>query len=218
VAWMPVDQFIVGHPKTQELARLRHWTPRYTVGLLIELWGWTIDNRPDGYIAPVPPATIGKVLGMTPKACAQLVGDLRATGWVDGSGPTPGRFHDWDEWGGRIVVRRDDDRQRQRELRARKAAGVATSRVTDTTPSQATSRVTSPMMSDRREDNTRGREDKGYDRSFGTVRQAALSGRSLSYDAPKRREDGTLADAQGRVWDSIEEWASHVREQKARKR
>jgi hypothetical protein len=127
---MPVDQFLPSHEKTAKLARALGWSPRYAVGVLVELWGWAVDHQSDGYIERSDPGTLAKALRMSRAELAQVTLALREVGWIDPAGPTQGRFHKWEKWGGRIVERRKEDADRQDRRRKRLAEAQA-SRVTE---------------------------------------------------------------------------------------
>lgn len=190
MAWMPVDQFLPSHEKTAKLARAMGWTPRYACGFLLDLWGWAIDHQPDGYIERADRGALARGVRATSSELARCLRALRSTGWIDGAGPTEGRLHEWDEWGGKIVARREDDRARQRKRREadRNRAGVTRDKTgsharqasvegTGRTPSVTRdvhrdkdhlSRVTS----DGRQDKTR-QDEKGTTVPYGTAGESA---------------------------------------------
>jgi hypothetical protein len=157
MAWMPVDQFLPTHRKTIDLAKRMSWSSRYTAGVLLEVWGWAIDHCPDGYIdaGAVPGdsqtvsrgtdepgrdvgtssrdhrASLAKAVRMSREELASLLLALRSAGWIDLAGPTRGRLHEWDEWGGKIVARREYERNKKREKRQKQAATHSMSTGTD---------------------------------------------------------------------------------------
>lgn len=117
MAWMKVDQFLPTHGKTARLARKLGWTTRHTCGFLLELWGWAIDHQPDGYIERTDTASLARALQMRRELLARVLTAMRETGWIDAVGVTEGSFHEWHDWGGKIVAQREDDKARQRRKR-----------------------------------------------------------------------------------------------------
>ena len=95
MAWLEVHQSLFTHRKTYALADLLGLPEVHTVGHLVALWSWAIDNAPDGIIA-ASPRTIGKA-AQWPGAYDTFVDALVEVGFLDRDGETLA-IHDWDDY------------------------------------------------------------------------------------------------------------------------
>lgn len=123
--WLPIEIALAGHRKTKALARLWHCHPYMVVGFLVSLWGYCLEFQSDGRLADVPnedldelaaPCLAG-VVGTHPPTRAAL----ERTGFLD----PDGRLHDWQDYAGALVARRQKDATRKRAKRQMSAGHPA---------------------------------------------------------------------------------------------
>ena len=127
MAWIESHQTLGHHPKTQELATLLHCTLPAAVGYLHYLWWWSLDFAQDGFIAKRS-VTVVKVAcfytGPGPRFFDALVRagfvETRDDGWV---------IHDWLEYAGRLVVKREDAKLRAAAWREQQQSRTHTERI-----------------------------------------------------------------------------------------
>ena len=112
-----LDRVPSGDPPTPQGAPPRHLLEielSQAIGHLHCLWWWVLDYASDGDLgryqtrrSPRPASGVGM-----PK---RLVEALAACHFLDGD---PGSYviHDWQQYGGRYVQKRTDDKERQRRL------------------------------------------------------------------------------------------------------
>ena len=126
MAWIESHQEIRMHPKVRRLATLLEIELSQSIGHLHCLWWWVLDYAPDGDLSQFQNEEIAA-------ACEwrgderRLVEALAACRLLDGD---PGHFviHDWQQYGGRYVKKRSDDKERQRRWRERRGAEALVTR------------------------------------------------------------------------------------------
>ena len=95
-------------------------TPQ-AVGHVAMLWLWSIDNAPDGDLSRVDIEDIAEACEWS-RSAATFVSAMKEAGLIDGDM----KLHDWDEYTGQLMEKREDrrkkDRERQARYRAKKAA------------------------------------------------------------------------------------------------
>jgi hypothetical protein len=115
--WLPVEGAIVQHRKTRHLARLWHCHPYTVVGFLVSLWHYCLEFQSDGRLSDVPSEDLRDLAApCLANAIGHIPGVLEAlteVGFADGDG----RIHDWQDYAGQVVVRRERDRERKRAFR-----------------------------------------------------------------------------------------------------
>lgn len=113
-AWIKSYQALRQHPKTRKLARRVGGLPA-AIGHLHCLWWWCIDYAPDGDLTKHTAEDIAIACEWDGKP-ADLIKHLSECGFLDnGSGL---HVHDWDEYGGALVERRERNAQRMKDARA----------------------------------------------------------------------------------------------------
>jgi hypothetical protein len=101
------------HRKTFELAAQLGLEDTYAAAHVIRLWSWALDNAPDGDLSNLSPRAVAYGAGWHGAAEA-FIRALTEAGWLD-----DGRqIHDWDEYAGRLVERREANAERMRHARA----------------------------------------------------------------------------------------------------
>ncbi|MEA2640977.1 MAG: hypothetical protein QOF51_2371 [Chloroflexota bacterium] len=116
MAWIELHQAIWTHRKTLALASRLGVPPTYAAAHLMHFWCWCLDNAPDGDLSSVPPLAIAVGAGWTGSG-EELLEALVGAGWVDREGAEL-RLHDWMDYAGALVLRREAARDRAREWRA----------------------------------------------------------------------------------------------------
>ncbi|AFM42987.1 hypothetical protein Desaci_4125 [Desulfosporosinus acidiphilus SJ4] len=122
MAWIPSNQEIARHPKTKRLARLLGVSLPTTVGHLHFLWWWALDFAQDGNLTEFDAFDLA--------AASEWDGDekmfavaLISSGWIDGNPEDPDgpkHIHDWKEYTGKLIEKREEDAARKREDREKK--------------------------------------------------------------------------------------------------
>ncbi|WP_088186362.1 DnaD domain protein [Desulfosporosinus sp. FKA] len=122
MAWIPSNQEIARHPKTKRLARLLGVSLPATVGHLHFLWWWALDFAQDGNLTEFDAFDLA--------AASEWDGDektfvaaLISAGWIDGNPEDPDGqkyIHDWKEYTGKLIEKREEDAARKREDREKK--------------------------------------------------------------------------------------------------
>lgn len=116
MAWIELHQALPGHKKTYRAARCLGGVPRYhVVGLLSIFWLWALDNAPTGDITDLTAAEIADVTGWTGDPDV-LMAAFTDAGFFDRQHDRL-LIHDWPEYAGRLIARREAERDRSRERR-----------------------------------------------------------------------------------------------------
>ena len=123
MAWIESHQAVGGHPKTKKLARLLGVSLPAAVGHLHYLWWWALDFAQDGNLSKYDAYDI-KDATLWDGDENVMMDALMETGFIDET--DEGLFiHDWAEYAGKLLERREKDRARKRS--AAEAAGVPSS-------------------------------------------------------------------------------------------
>ena len=123
MAWIESHQEVGRHPKTKKLARLLGVSLPAAVGHLHYLWWWALDFAQDGVLDKFDAEDIADAIQWDGDA-SQLIDAMIASGHIDltDHGLV---IHDWGEYAGKLLERREKDRARKRS--AAEAAGVPSS-------------------------------------------------------------------------------------------
>lgn len=118
--WFEAHDTLPRHPKTLKLARLIGADRRYAVGLLHDLFSWGLyaaDKR--GCLHGLDRGDIAAALDWNKKT--DIVDALIKSGYME---EIDGEFyiHDWYDYAGKLMDKREADRQRKAEVR-RKSTG-----------------------------------------------------------------------------------------------
>lgn len=123
MAWIESNQEVGRHPKTKKLARLLGVSLPAAVGHLHYLWWWALDFAQDGMLNKFDAYDIADAMQWDGDA-DQLLEALRSAGYIDDTDAGL-RIHDWMDYAGKLLERREKDRSRKRA--AAEAAGVPSS-------------------------------------------------------------------------------------------
>lgn len=118
MAWIEVHQTLPSHRKIKALKReLKIKTPQ-AVGHMVMLWLWAVDNAPDGDLSRIDPDDIAEAAEW-PKDGKAFVDAMIRAGFLDDDM----RLHDWSEFSGMLMEKREakraSDRERQKRRRDR---------------------------------------------------------------------------------------------------
>lgn len=137
MAWIESHQSLGNHPKTIRLAReLKVGVPT-AIGYLHLLWWWALDYAPVGTLSPLrrDAATQACRWSKDPDRFWRALG---SAGFVDELPDGTLAIHDWAEYAGRLVQRREIDAERKRvrrtELRTSGEVSVDVRRTVPTGP------------------------------------------------------------------------------------
>lgn len=114
MAWIEVHQTLPSHRKIKALKReLKIKTPQ-AVGHMVMLWLWAIDNAPDGDLSSIDPDDIAEA-SEWPKSGSVFVEAMIHAGFLDENM----QLHDWGEYAGLLMEKRDAKRANDRERQQR---------------------------------------------------------------------------------------------------
>ncbi len=124
--WFEAHDTMARHPKTLKLARLLGVDRRYAVGLLHDLFSWGLYSAGrHGELIGLTAADIAQALDFPPKKAENLTNALVESGYLDRVDTDDGRWgyaiHDWYDYAGKLMDKRESDRERKRN--GRKNAG-----------------------------------------------------------------------------------------------
>jgi hypothetical protein len=115
MAWIESHQELGRHPKLLRLAAMLGISNAQAVGHLHYLWWWAVDYAPTGDLTRWDDVTIAIAAEWPDVSDPEtFVQALFACGWLD-NGRT---LHDWLDYAGRLIERREANAQRMRERRA----------------------------------------------------------------------------------------------------
>jgi hypothetical protein len=117
--WLESHADLRDHPKTDMLMDLLAITRRDAVGLLHMVWWRALTYAPSGDLSDMTDAQIARWADWDGDP-GHLVAALKTAGFLDAARA----LHDWDEYAGRWIDRRNADAERKREAR-NAAAGRA---------------------------------------------------------------------------------------------
>ena len=134
MAWIESHQELIKHPKTKKLIRRLGVSSPTVVGHLHMLWWWAMDYAQDGDISRFDAEDIADAVEWDGPADV-LVTALIESGFIDKE--VDGlKIHDWYDYAGRLMEKREQNKERKR--RSRKKAQDGTGDSEDVTrPSRA---------------------------------------------------------------------------------
>lgn len=109
--WIESHAALREHPKLKRLARLLRVERPTAVGYLHYLWWWAMEYAPDGDLSRFDDEDVADATEW-PGDPAELMGALRASGFMDGS-----ELHDWKDYGEKLYRRRKANAERMRVAR-----------------------------------------------------------------------------------------------------
>lgn len=118
MAWIESHQTLLKHPKVFRFARILGISKAEAIGRLHMLWWWSLDYAQDGDLSRYYPDEIAEASDWSEDP-ELLVTALIQSGFCDDD---PLRLHDWNDYAGKLIERREKNAERQRE--SRKNLGV----------------------------------------------------------------------------------------------
>jgi hypothetical protein len=115
MAWLQVHQSLRNHRKILEAAHRLDVPQARMIGHMVILWLWAIDNSPHGDLSGLTPAVLAFAADWPGDAQA-FVAALVEVGFLDQEGETL-FIHDWADYTGRLIARREMRTVTQRERR-----------------------------------------------------------------------------------------------------
>lgn len=117
MAWIESHQELARHPKTKRFARLIDASLPAAVGHLHFLWWWAMDYAQDGDLSRYDEYDIADACGWKGDE-KQIVNALIEAGFIDEE--EDGLvIHDWFDYAGRLIEKREQNRERKRRSRAK---------------------------------------------------------------------------------------------------
>jgi hypothetical protein len=159
MTWIRVDTTLLRHPKVARFAKSLGMNRHEAVGILIDLWTWSVDFTEGGDLSRISSDDLMAALGVTQDTALvkfDFIESLVTAGFIDREGERI-VLHDWDIHQGQLLAQRDANRERQRRHR-RKRGGNRYATVTTPLPSRdealgnaATKRTRNVHVTERRE-------------------------------------------------------------------
>lgn len=118
MAWIESHQELARHPKTRKLSRKLGISVPAAIGHLHMLWWWALDYAQDGNISDFEPDDIADAIDWQSDA-DDLLTALIDSGFVEKQDNLI-LIHDWFDYAGRLVDKREQNRERKRKSRANK--------------------------------------------------------------------------------------------------
>lgn len=122
--WLELHQEMPRHKKLLVLARLLKVDRRYAVGIMIDLWTWSLDNADsDGNLSGMTADDIEMALDWPAKKSGELIAALLKAKLLEDRDGTYA-LHDWADYTGKLSerreIKREQDRKRQEKRRQKK--------------------------------------------------------------------------------------------------
>ena len=135
MAWIESHQSLLRHPKVSRFARILGISKAEAIGRLHMLWWWSLDFAQDGDLSRYDPDDIAETSDWSGDPNL-FVTALIQSGFCDDN---PLRIHDWNDYAGRLMERREKNAERQRI--SRKNIGVRFEQSTQARDVRVTSQV-----------------------------------------------------------------------------
>lgn len=117
MAWIEVHDTLREHHKTYALANGLNIPLYAAVGLVVSLWTWALNNSENGDLSKYPPNAITKACAWDKKP-EKLIEVLKSSGFLDENMC----LHDWQDYAGKLLDKREANARRNREARERASA------------------------------------------------------------------------------------------------
>lgn len=121
MAWIEVHQSLSLHPKLLALADDLGEDRLMTMGRLLLLWWWALDVTRDGALRGVTAQNLARVMGWSNDP-ETLRNALLLNRWLDQDEQGNLAIHHWQDYAGRLIDKREQNRQRQKTYRDRRNA------------------------------------------------------------------------------------------------
>lgn len=111
--WLPIHTDLPRNIKLKRFSEMLNIKQAQAVGHLVMLWLWTLEIAPKGDLTGFRDDEIADGAGWTKRDKAVFVKALRLAGFLE----EDNRVHDWNDYAGDLLYRREKDRLRKREQR-----------------------------------------------------------------------------------------------------
>ena len=111
--WLPVHTDLPRNIKLKRFSQLLNIKQAHAVGHLVMLWLWALEVTPKGDLSGFRDAEIAEAAGWTRRDKECFVRALIEAGFLE----TDYRIHDWDDYAGDLLMRREKDRLRKQKQR-----------------------------------------------------------------------------------------------------
>lgn len=134
MAWLELHESLPTHPKTIDLAFRLGIEPHEALGHLACHWLWALSHAEDGFIPDRHVRAAMRCMGYS--GDTDLATHLVESGWWD---KVEGGYliHNWMKYAGRLIERRENDRRRKAEERAKNGSASAPQPVTPSVKSSS---------------------------------------------------------------------------------
>lgn len=117
--WLKVDGGIFQHPKTRRVSRMLNISTVHVVGHLVDMWIWGMHVFPQGVLTGADASDIAEAAEWTGDPEEFLTALLSCgnggAGFLERNEEGTLIFHDWDEYGGQLIRKREADAERKRK-------------------------------------------------------------------------------------------------------
>lgn len=118
MAWLKVDQTLVGHRKVLLGSQLASMDEHKFMGHLLRFWLWSLDHADDkGMLPGLTLDVLGQQAGLSKRQGKAFIETLIDAGFLDVIGHRL-MLHDWGDYAGRLNERRTKEKQRIANKRA----------------------------------------------------------------------------------------------------
>lgn len=124
MAWIESHQELRNHPKTKRLARKLDIQPAAAIGHLHCLWWWSADYAPDGDLTEFDDWEIADAAGYEGDNPAEFKDALIFAGFLDNTNQGTLLLHDWMDYAGKNLKKREQARERSQRYRDKQAANI----------------------------------------------------------------------------------------------
>lgn len=114
MAWIESHQELESHPKTKKLKRLLGVPLPTVIGYLHMLWWWAMNYAQDGDLTRYEPEDVEDACHWDGEP-GHLYNSLKESRFIDENDV----IHDWLDYAGRLVERREQNKERKRKSRAK---------------------------------------------------------------------------------------------------
>lgn len=111
--WLPIHTDLPRHLKMTRLTKALNVKRAQAVGHMVMLWLWALESAPNGNLSEFTDEEIAAAAGWNGKDKHGFVSRLIGAGFLD----SDYRIHNWDDYAGALLLRRENDRIRKREKR-----------------------------------------------------------------------------------------------------
>lgn len=118
MAWIESHDTLKDHPKTRRFRRSLGVNLPQVIGHLHLLWWWALEYAENGDLSKYDAADIAEAAGWDGDA-DDFLGALVDAGFVDKDDNDGFSLHDWHDYAGRLIEKREQNRERQRRYRLR---------------------------------------------------------------------------------------------------